>query len=102
MFSASNNLTDPLHPRLTSATTGPGGEAWRPTVSDENQWIRVNLVNQVVVVGFKMVADNNCYYGHTVCGNQWVTHLQVSYSEDGIQWNSILNEEGSPKVCPLS
>lgn len=53
-------------------------------------WIQVDLGRTVDLHGLIVQGRQG--------GNQWVAHFYLSYSDDGVTWTAIKNEDGTNKV----
>ncbi|XP_023224481.1 EGF-like repeat and discoidin I-like domain-containing protein 3 [Centruroides sculpturatus] len=69
-----------------------GQNSWVAGKLDDNQYLQINFleprnISAVVTQGREDI-------------EQWVTAYSVSYSNDGTNWNSILDEKGNPQIFP--
>ncbi|XP_041484464.1 lactadherin-like [Lytechinus variegatus] len=78
-----------------SAARLDGPSVWRPSLSNELQWIQVQ-------VEYSIVTAITIQGGHKASGDyEWVTSFTISSSLDGETWNDYLNVySGSVEVFP--
>ncbi|XP_066015065.1 retinoschisin-like [Pocillopora verrucosa] len=83
------------HGRLQSKWNGVSGGGWIPNISDTNQWLQIDLLDQHSYVVTKIATQGRNYYSHIV------TKYKLQYSDDGVTF-LYYREEGqvTDKVFP--
>ncbi|KAJ0029157.1 hypothetical protein NQD34_004154 [Periophthalmus magnuspinnatus] len=66
--------------------------AWTAAVSDQNQWIQVDLGSPKRLTG--IITQGAKDFGHI----QFVTAFKVSYSNNGRDWSTVKDQRGQDKV----
>ncbi|XP_071485339.1 uncharacterized protein [Diadema antillarum] len=64
--------------------------AWCPTISDENQWLDIDLGAEMFVTGIALQGNPEL--------SCWVTKYRVEVSPDGVLWGCVLDSYGQIEV----
>ena len=75
------------HGRLQSKWNGVSGGGWVTKISDTNQWLQIDLLDQHSYVVTKIATQGRNYYSRIV------TKYKLQYSDDGVTF-LYYREEG--------
>ena len=67
--------------------------AWVPAISDQHQWLQIDLLRQVLVSGVVLQGSPDI--------EAWVTTYHVEYSLDGFSWDLVNDENTQVEVSDL-
>eukprot|EP00057_Strongylocentrotus_purpuratus_P002737 XP_003725143.1 PREDICTED: lactadherin [Strongylocentrotus purpuratus] len=62
--------------------------AWCAASNDENQWVTINLQNELMLIGIAIQGSGETY---KPC---WIIRYRIEISMDGIHWGCVLDSHG--------